>query len=505
MTDSNLAEKKRPDIIIERYNASFIRLYIDDEGVRKTVYDFFTYIEPTFKKNRYTKWDGTTRMLKLSTGLLPYGCLSVLLNFCKERKISYKIDPRFKLDITVVTKSDLVEWVNTLNLHSEGIKIEPYDYQIEALYLSIKFGRMVLLASTSAGKSLVIYMLARYYEMLNGEQDKTLIVVPSQMLVDQLYQDFADYSSENGWRADKNVHTIMQDRAKFSSRPIYISTWQSIYEENIDYFSNFKNVIVDEVHLASGASITAIMDNCINAYRRVGMTGTLKSDKLHIMKIMGLFGPIQRVVSTRQLIDAGRATAVDINSFILKYPEEERKENVGRDYKKEIEFLIRNPYRNKIIASLIATLKGNTLAVFDRLEHIETIERLLAGINHGKKVYVITGDVKRDERAAIKAVASAEDGVIVLGTFGCVSTGLSIKRLRNLVFPHPSKSIVRVLQSLGRILRLHIEKNSAFLFDFMDDLSWEDDPNHTLKHGFERVEMYKHDKLPITFKNLTVK
>jgi superfamily II DNA or RNA helicase len=469
------------DVIIERVNASFIRLYIEDKGVRQDIYETFTYPETGFVKNRYTKWNGDVHLFKLKDNLLPYGCLNMLLELAKERGWSIELDKKFSEDISKVTREELKSWVDTLDLYSDGIKISPYEYQMDALYLAIRYNRMVILAATSAGKSLV---------------------VPSQMLVDQMYNDFKDYSSVNGWEVKDKCHTIMEGRPKFANKMIYISTWQSIYEEDAEYFKSFGRVISDEVHLASGKSITTIMNNCTNAYQRLGMTGTLKNEKIHPILVMSLFGIIKRVVTTKQLIDAGRATAVDIKMFQLNYAEQECQYVSTCKYPDEIEFLISHKYRNKIIATLASSLKGNTLMMFDRLEHIEAVRQILSDIKHNKSVYVITGDVKRDERADIKAIAEKEDGVIVLGTAGCVSTGLSIKRLRNLLFCHPSKSIIRVLQSVGRLLRLHTEKDYAHVYDFIDNLAYGDKINFAIKHSLERVNIYKDDQIPLSFKKI---
>lgn len=494
------------DIVIERVNASFVRLYVDDMGIRKTIHEHFTYEEPGFIKNKWTRWDGVVKLFKLRGDLLPYGLLAMLLDLCKTNGWSFELDSAFKSDITKITREDLVEWIKTLNIHSGGMAIEPYDYQIDALFLSIKYNRLVVLAATSAGKSLIAYMLTRYYEMMcNDDGQKVLILVPSQMLVDQMYSDFEDYSSHNGWSTSQNVHTIMEGRPKVARKMVYISTWQSIYKEDPEYFKVFGRVINDETHLASGASIGAIMNNCVNAYQRVGMTGTLKNEKIHPILVMSLFGHIKRVVTTKQLIDSGRATEVNIKVLQLNYEREESEHVASCKYQDEIDFLIKHNYRNKMIASLAATQPGNTLVMLDRLEHIETIRQLLETIPHKKKVYVITGDVKRDERAAIKAVAEAEDGIVVLGTPGCVSTGLSIKRLKNLIFGHPSKSIIRILQAIGRILRLHKEKNTSTVFDLVDNFSYDDHINHALRHAMQRVAIYKEDQFPITYQKYAMK
>lgn len=494
------------DIIIERANASFIRIYTEDNGIRQDIDDHFSYQEPGFVKNKWTKWNGQVRLFKRRGNTLPYGCLHMLLELAKTRGWTFELDSAFKEDISSATKEQLTDWVKSLDLHTGGMPIDPYDYQMEALYLGVKFNRLVVLAATSAGKSLIAYLLTRYYEMLSNEDGKKiLILVPSQMLVDQMYSDFQDYSSHNGWKVHENVHTIMEGRPKNANKMVYISTWQSIFEEDEEYFKQFGRIINDETHLASGKSITHIMNSATNAYQRVGMTGTLKAEKIHPILVMSLFGPVKRVVTTKQLIDAGRATEVDIKMFQLNYDRSEAEYVSKCNYQKEIEFLVAHQHRNQIIASLAAAVKGNTLVMFDRLEHIENVKKILDKMNHGKTVYVITGAVDKDERGAIKAIAEREDGVIVLGTSGCVSTGLSIKKLRNLIFAHPSKSIIKILQAVGRILRLHNEKGDAHVYDMVDNLAYDDKPNFALKHAVERLGIYKGSEFPISFKKIEMK
>mgnify|MGYP003575365822 CR=1 FL=1 len=491
------------DIAIERVNASFIRIYTEDNGIREDIYDHFSYQEPGFVKNKWTKWNGQVRLYKKRGDLLPYGCLQMLLELAKTRGWSFELDTAFRSDITNVIREQLAEFIEGLELRSDGMPIDPYDYQREALYLGIRYNRMVLLAATSAGKSLIAYMLTGYYEMLSNEDGKKiLILVPSQMLAEQMYSDFQDYSTKNGWDVVGNCHVIMEGRPKNANKMVYISTWQSIYEEDEEYFKQFGRIINDETHLASGKSITHIMQSSTNAYQRIGMTGTLKADKIHPILVMSLFGPIKRVVTTRQLIDAGRATEVFIKMMQLDYTDEEREYISECKYQGEIDFLVKHEKRAKMIAALAASVKGNTLVMFDRLEHIQKVEEILSNMNHGKQVYVITGEVDKDERGVIKKIAEREDGVIVLGTSGCVSTGLSIKKLRNLIFAHPSKSIIKILQAVGRIIRLHTEKGDANVYDVVDNLSWKDRPNYALKHALERWGIYKEAEMPITFKKL---
>lgn len=495
------------DIIVERVNASKIRLYIEDEGIMQDIYEFFQFDQPGFQRNKWTKWDGRVRLFNKSTGLFPYGLLNMLTKLGADRGWTFDFDERFQKDYTKVTKEELNDWIKSLDIHSGGKPIEPYDYQLEAVYLAIRYGRMTLLAATSAGKSLICYILTRYYEMLAAEDEKKiLIIVPSQLLVEQMYADFKDYSSNVDWDTEKNVHYIMEGRPKNARKQIYLSTWQSIYEESEDYFQQFGSIICDEVHGASGDSIGSIMGNSKDAYRRVGMTGTLKNDKINPLMVTSHFGPVKRVVTTRELIDAGRATETCITMMQLDYADEERNLVKDMSYQQEIEFLIGHAYRNKVIQNLAKGLKGNTLILFDRKDaHLHKVKDQLSSQDHNKLVVVIDGDVESEDRAAIKKAIEAGTDIVLLATYGTMSTGVSIKKLHNLVFAHPSKSIIRVLQSVGRLLRLHDSKDIANIYDLCDNFNVGTQANFALRHALIRLGFYRSEQHKIKPRKIQMK
>ena len=78
-----------------------------------------------------------------------------------------------------------------------------------------------------------------------------------------------------------------------------------------------------------------------------------------------------------------------------------------------------------------------------------------------------------------------------MASYGTFSTGINIKNLHNIIFASPSKSKIRILQSIGRQLRKHQDKEVAKLYDIGDDLQWKSRKNHTLKHFVERLKIYK--------------
>lgn len=499
------------DILIERVNATTLKLYTEDQGIIEDLYQEYIYSEPTFSKNKYTKWDGVVRMFNKSKHTLPYGLLHNFLKLAKTRQWKLGLDDNFKDDIYKISSEKLQEWVDNLDIHDEkGNSIIPYDYQVEGLHHAIIMGRCIELLATSAGKSLLIAMLARfYYEFLfKTEEDKILIVVPSVMLVNQLNNDFANYFSTT-WETSKLVHTIYEGQRKHTAKPIVITTYQSMIEitkNDPEYFEQFTHVIQDEVHMASGKVIGTILDLCVNAYRRVGLTGTLKTDKISPIQIESHFGPVKRIVTTKELQNSGRAAKTEVTMFMLEYPKEQRRKVINMPYQEEIDFLINQPFRNKVIKSCAKALKGNTLILFDRVEaHLKKIVEELNTEENTNKVYLaIHGSVKQSDRNIIKKATEENTDIVLFATFGTMSTGVSIKRLHNLVVAHPTKSIIRVLQSLGRIIRLHESKDIARIYTIVDDCRLYEKENASYRHGAEQYKFYQQDEHPVTIKKYSV-
>lgn len=503
-----MSQNEEVDIYIERIDASRIRVYPGDAGIREDLYTFFTYEEPGFVKNKWTKWDGVNRMYDKNTMTLPYGLLSMLLSLCVDRQWKYGIDDSFRDDIRAVDDAEIEKFIKGLKLtNDDGKRIEPYDYQQDGLKLAAKFSRLVLLAATSAGKSLIAYMIIRWYQdYIKAKGLKILLIVPSINLVSQMIQNFEEFSQDNKWDVRRHCHGICEGAPIHSRAGIYIATWQSIQDLDAEYFESFGLVICDEVHLASGKKIGEIMKACRHADIRIGMTGTLRPDHVHPVLVQSHFGPIKRIVTTKELQDAGRASKTQIYMLKLNYPASTRKLLTG-NYQDEIELLISHEWRNHFLMSLVMTLKGNTLMLFDRVEkHLEVVaeelNRRIEGTN--QRCFVITGDVKNQERDEIKRAIENGNEIILLASYGTLSTGVSVRKLHNLVLAHSSKSAIRIIQSLGRLLRLHETKDVANIYDVSDDLTFAGRTNHTMKHAAERYGIYRSEGHPITMKEYQV-
>jgi superfamily II DNA or RNA helicase len=198
---------------------------------------------------------------------------------------------------------------------------------------------------------------------------------------------------------------------------------------------------------------------------------------------------------------------LSIDCLLLKYPDEIRQSLKKITYQEEIDWLVHYQPRNEFICNLATTLKGNTLILFQFVEkHGKKLKEMLDKLNTNHKVFFIHGGTEVEDREEVRKIAEEEENAIIIASYGTFSTGVSIRRLHNIIFSSPSKSRIRVLQSIGRQLRKSEFKEKAKLYDLADDLSWKSYKNHTLKHYEERLkiyesEMFEHKKISIPIIN----
>lgn len=428
---------------------------------------------------RNKHWDGKIRLLSTHTGEVYAGLLDRVVAKLKryDYEYTFKDSKYYGLPFEVneeICPEGVADYMKSICSH------DPYDYQIDAVYECLRYNRKLILSPTASGKSLMIYSIIRYYIAKNK---KILIVFPTTGLVRQMFNDFKDY----GWDADEYCHLIYSGKEKHTNMPVTLSTWQSLYTLPKKYFESFDCVIVDEAHGAKSKSLIDIMKKCHNAKYRFGFTGTLSGSNTHEWVVCGLFGPQYKTIGTSEMIEKGRASQLDINCLLLKH-----KPQKFDTYEDEIQFIITNEKRNKFVRNLALSLNGNTLVLFSRVEtHGQILFDLINNRKEeGRKVFFVHGGVDTDEREAIRQITENENNAIIVASYGVFSTGISIKRLHNIVFASPSKSRIRNLQSIGRVLRKGKNKDKATLYDIADDTTYNSKKNYTLNHFIERIKIY---------------
>ena len=467
-------------IEVTKVDETFIKISCD-VSISYELNDYFTFDVPGAKfmpAFRNKIWDGKVRLFNLMSGTIYAGLLDRVKTFCKER--NYLID--FKNDIIRTPISDKKLYAFLSNI---GLNMQPRDYQVEAFKYAVNNERAILLSPTASGKSFIIYLLTRYYNA------KTLIIVPTTSLVSQLTGDFADY----GFDSNSNVHSIFAGQDKQTSKPITISTWQSIYKLPKIYFEQFDVVIGDEAHQFKAKSLISIMTKLNKCRYRFGFTGTLDNTQTNKLVLEGLFGPVYKVTTTSKLIKDKHLSDFKIKCLVLQYSDDEKKSMKGAEYKNEIKYIVSNNKRNKFILDLSLNLKGNTLILFQFVEnHGKALYQLIADKAGDRKVFFVYGSVATEDREAIRKIIECENDAIIVASYGTFSTGINIKKLHNVIFASPTKSRIRALQSIGRGLRKSDEKDIAVLYDIADDLSYKSYQNHTLRHFFERINIYDEEK-----------
>ena len=469
------------DIIeIERFDETYNKI-ICDPGIGFELNEYFTFEVPGAKfmpAVRNKIWDGKVRLYNVMSCLLYAGLNKYVKEFADARnyQIIYKSD--FSAD--EFSLKEAFDFVDTLNLPE---KYKPRDYQIHAFTYAVRNRRALMLSPTASGKSFIIYLIARYYNA------RTLIIVPTTSLVSQLASDFADY----GFVSDRFVHRIYSGQDKHTDKPITISTWQSIYKMPKEYFQQFDVVIGDEAHLFKAKSLTSIMSKLSNCRYRFGFTGTLDGTQTNQLVLEGLFGPVRKVTTTAELIEQKHLTKFEIKAIILKYPDAIRQQLRNADYQAELDFLVRNDARNRFIMNLTLSLKGNTLLLFQFVEkHGTVLYNLLKDC--GRDVYFVHGGVNGEDREKIRKLLETAEDAIVIASVGTFSTGVNIPSLRNIISASPSKSKIRNLQSIGRVLRKSAGKDGATLYDIADDLTWKSRNNFTIQHFMTRIAIYNEEK-----------
>jgi superfamily II DNA or RNA helicase len=473
-----------------------------ERHVARELSEYFTFFVPGYQfvpayRNRI--WDGKIRLFNLQTSQLYLGLVPYLTEFCDERGYAYSHD----LIEDEYSVYHAHKFFDTLNLHSQGKPIGVREHQQNAFIEAIQKRRTLLLSPTASGKSLIIYLICR--QLLDYQNLKGLIIVPTTSLVEQLYGDFGDYASESGFKNYMHVHRIYQGKEKNTDKAITISTWQSLYKMPPEYFHQFDYVIGDEAHLFKAQSLTSILTSCINAKYRIGLTGTLDGTKTHKLVLEGLFGPTKRVVTTKELIDKKQLSSFNIKCLVLKHSEEICQQMKDKSYPDELKYLIESENRNRFIRNLAVSLTKNTLVLFQMKKHGKLLYEIIKEKAVGRKVFFVDGDVETEVREEIRRIMEVEDDAIFVASFGTTSTGTNIRNLHNIIFTSPSKSRVRNLQSIGRGLRQSDGKDLATLYDIADDLRIKKHTNFTLQHFVERVKIYNEEQFSFKIYNIGLK
>ena len=487
----------KSNVYIQKKNEVYLTVECEPH-VGYELADEFTFEVPQAKfmsayKKRY--WDGKIKLFSPGTGEIYVGLLPYIIAFCEEKgyEVIHRDNEFYGLPSEVdelITPEGVGEFVKNLQLPH---KVR--DYQYKGIYEALRNKRKLLLSPTGSGKSLMIYALSRFW---TAKKLQTLIVVPTTSLVEQMYKDFQDY----GWNAKHHCHKVYAGTDPRSDKDIIITTWQSVYKLPKVYFERFGAIIGDEAHLFKAKSLTSIMNKLYDCKYRVGFTGTLDGAQTNRLVLEGVFGSVNKVTKTETLIKEGHLSEFEITVLILKHDS-----NDFDNYQDEMDYLVEHEGRNKFIRNLVCDLSGNTLVLFNYVERhgMPLFEMINNKVGEDRLVFLVHGGVDTEDREKARQIAETTHDSIIVASYGTFSTGINIRNLHNVVFASPSKSKIRNLQSIGRVLRKGDHKTKAVLYDIADDISKGSKRNYTLNHLIERVKIYNEENFNYEFIDVRIR
>ena len=380
----------------------------------------------------------------------------------------------------------------------DGFTFPHRDFQLEIIKRCLKYGRGTIKSATGSGKSFCVASLIENFRLNRTKQTyKVVVIVPGISLVSQLQEDFKSYNvnfTYSGWTGTKKLEDT--DVVIVNSENLVSKFESNAWIKNIDL------LIVDECHRCTSTSKISKIVTKIKTPNKFGFTGTLPKDQYDVWKIIGTFGPLLFEKNSKELRDENVLTDVSIKMIQLIHPSSDvPKKNTNKektpteDYNIELSYLYTSDKRNNIIRKIVSKIKNNTLILVNHLEHGEELLKHLTTLDD-RVVVFIKGDVDLDERLGVVANMETCDNIVCIAMSSIFSTGINIKNLHNIIFASGGKSFIRIVQGIGRGLRLHKNKSKLIIFDVYDNLKY------SMNHAEERQKIYEDEQ--ISYKTIEI-
>lgn len=425
------------------------------------------------------------------TGRFEPGLFHVIREFIKQNTENTRIIISEALRDVVRPKYNFDTTESTSKL-----ALELRDYQQDIVRICLKAGRGVVVLATAGGKTLTMAsLIENIYK--NNRNMKCLVLVPDLGLVNQTNSDFKEYKVSflhSKWTGS--------DELNLGSNVI-IANMGILQSEksDTDWLQDVDLLIIDEVHkLRKDNKINKLIKK-IRTQHKYGLTGTLPEELMDQWNIMGKIGPILYEKNSFQLRQEDYVANVAVQVLKLLYKDKppvfpaDRYDPTAR-FRREHQFIAKNKFRNNIIAKLCTRFNNNSLIMVDYIEHGEELYGKLSSECKNKQVFFIRGDVAIEDREKIKKLMESSKDIVCVAISKIFSTGINIKNLHYIVFAGGGKAKVKIIQSIGRGLRLHKDKTGVIIIDIADML------HYCAQHYEKRLKLYKGEKIKYGVKKI---
>lgn len=485
----NLKSWKQLNTMIEiKYTANKQQLQICcDNNSLLAIREHFSVANPAYQRNqRFSQ----ARLYALTpSGKFELGLLDHIKTYLIEHSINFKVEDDVEADFNNGFQNPQIVKYKDLSYR---------EHQEKSIFNALKKGKGVVLIPTAGGKTLAIAGLIESIRLnLNKPDALAMVIVPSLQLVEQTYKDFQEYGLKKltKWSGDNkpdfNATTII------AGNQILLSN-----KTDLSVLDDVEILIVDETHvLKKNNEINKIL-KFIKTNFKFGFTGTMPPNLIDQWNIIGKLGPVVYQEKTEDL--KNKKYVSDFRIIILNLKHQKiphisvNLTKPAEAYQQEIDFLMQNERRNEIICNLANRLNQNTLIMVDRIEHGIVVENKLKNIcEENRPIYFIRGLTEMEERERIRKLMDGRNDVIVVAISKIFSTGINIPNLHNIIFASAGKAKIKIMQSIGRALRLHPTKNIANIFDVADNTKY------GKIHVSERKKLYTSENFNYEEKEIT--
>jgi len=423
-----------------------------------------------------------------------------------------KVNKLLKQNLEISEEYSRKEILDFLKREIPNLPFKPRKYQLEMVIGMLQNQRHLGVVATGGGKSLIFYLVVKF---LYEKNKKTILIVPTINLVQQMYNDLIDYNAPKEFL--DNIQLLGGEYSnKNLQKRIVISTWQSLSNVKKLIINTYDCLYVDEVHIAKALTINTLLK--LNVPKKIGMTGSLPIVEIDAMKLEEIFGEPVFYAKAKDLIELGLLTKTVIIALFLNYPRKMTRSSWK--YQEETKFIKENPERIKYTIDLLKKIasKGISVGTFSTTKFGETIYKNLTGINPKRikndfnkqkelNTFFISGSTKSSVREEIRQYLNSLESKneILIAQTKVIDTGSNYPKMKNFVFLEaPGKSFTKILQSMGRVMRLHKEKGKeVYIWDIVDCFDYARE-NYSLRHFWERLKYYENEGHEIIEKEINL-
>jgi superfamily II DNA or RNA helicase len=268
---------------------------------------------------------------------------------------------------------------------------------------------------------------------------------------------------------------------------------KKVYNLHIDKNNNYtaNGVVVSNCHGCKAAILESVLEHAINAKYRFGFTGTMPPSRLDELTVKSFIGPVIKEYGSKWLHEHGYIAGCDVNMVTINY-----KQKIKGDYNTIKDICFNNPYRVGLIKHILNETNSSVLILVDKVEKEGAVlkEILLKSRElKDRTIEFISGKDDAEIREQWRKKTNESKNIILIATYAIFQVGVNIKSLDTLIMGSPSKSKIRVLQSIGRTLRKDDGKVGSKIWDICDQVKYlKDHADIRFRHyNFEGFKIYE--------------